>query len=185
MKKKHSLSQKDELVPFKMALNTLCLVLLLLTVFLPYWLKIQNSQEHFHMGIWKSCENKIFLLKAVQALMGSAILTGILALVNIFLLLISAVNDRTFFFLSSALCSFVTALLGLFGQSIFMVITNTSTLANIDFLYFDWAFYLGWCTYVLYLLNGSLILVRKHSTRVKPARQSTDKSMQECKSMST
>ncbi|XP_031819151.1 protein NKG7 isoform X3 [Sarcophilus harrisii] len=180
MKKKHSLSQKDELVPFKMALNTLCLVLLLLTVFLPYWLKIQNSQEHFHMGIWKS-----FLLKAVQALMGSAILTGILALVNIFLLLISAVNDRTFFFLSSALCSFVTALLGLFGQSIFMVITNTSTLANIDFLYFDWAFYLGWCTYVLYLLNGSLILVRKHSTRVKPARQSTDKSMQECKSMST
>ncbi|XP_072463895.1 uncharacterized protein [Notamacropus eugenii] len=191
MKKRewNSLSHSAGLVTFKVALNTLCFMLLLLTVFLPYWLKIQVSHTHFYLGLWKPCGDKMcediqksVLIKVVQVLMGMAIVTGFLAFLDIFLILINVVNDRTFFYIFSALCSFVTALLCLVGQSIFMVSMHVISIHSTNHFFFEWVFYLGWGTSTLYLLSGSLTLVRRHSKKVKPRSRITTTSTQEPKS---
>ncbi|XP_068944973.1 protein NKG7 [Petaurus breviceps papuanus] len=100
------------------------------------------------------------LIKVVQALMAIAIVTGFLAFVDVFLILLNVANDRTFFYLASALCSFVTALLGLVGQSIFMVSIQMTSIHNINHFFFEWVFYLGWGTSTLYLLSDFIQATR-------------------------
>nr|XP_020859172.1 protein NKG7-like [Phascolarctos cinereus] len=188
----NSFSNTEGLVTFKMVLNSLCFMLLLLTVFLPYWLKIQVSHTNLYMGLWKACGDKMcedilnsVLIKVVQVLMGIAIVTGFLAFMDIFLILINVVNDTTFYYLSSALCSFVTALLGLVAQIIFMISIQVISIHSTNHLIFEWGFYLGWGTSTLYLLSGSLILVRRYMKTVKSRTSPMTKSIQEPKSTSS
>ncbi|XP_038623314.1 protein NKG7 [Tachyglossus aculeatus] len=104
-------------------------------------------------------------LKIVQILMVSSAIMGFLALVPNFRTLNRFLGIETTTWFSFLTCYITglcpSAILGIAGQTMYMLKAYKRAVERFIHLNFDWAFYLGWGTFLMYLLSDTGVLHAK------------------------
>ncbi|XP_058136702.1 protein NKG7-like [Dasypus novemcinctus] len=151
---------------FRRVFSCTCFGFFLVALVCPCWLEVCVPGGTKHLGPWQGCKAYVCrelldtgFLKTVRLLLSAAMVTAVLALLPILLITALHLWDPILVSIFSGVASYLTAVLGLLAQFIFMTEVLLRAISHFIEVKFSWAFYLGFGVFTLYLLTGTLILV--------------------------